>query len=288
MLQEGLIIEIARKSILDKPIRLNHISILEAANTTTQPRIVIKVGEQAQASIVELYTSKGEFSAFTNVVTDIEVKPAAIFSHAKVVDESSQMTHISSTRVRLERDATFNDLNGCYAGGIVRQDLNVIIDGENAEANLNGIYVGSEQDHFDNHLNVIHRKPHARSSQAYKGVMGDKSRAVFNGKIIIERYAQKSDASQINKNLLLSDTAEVDTKPELWVDADDVKAAHGATVSQLDENEIFYFQTRGITRSKAEAMLARGFVEEIIYNENDSKVRTFVEGYLSKSFPSVK
>ena len=176
-------------------------------------------------------------------------------------------------------------MNAFFSGKIVRQDLNVILNGENAEANLNGVYVGSGDDHIDNHLNVIHRMPHARSSQAYKGALGDSSRGVFNGKIIIERDAQKTDASQLNKNLLLSDKAEIDTKPELWVDADDVKAAHGATVAQLDETEIFYFQTRGIDRPRAEAMLALGFVEEIIYSEKNPAIKEFLDLKLRSSFP---
>jgi Fe-S cluster assembly protein SufD len=285
VLDEGFVFEVEKKAALDKPVKISFVSSGSSEVTSVQPRVIYLMNELSEATVVESYSSLKDSSHFMNLVTDISLAKGAVFNHTKIVTESSSSIHIGATRVNLERDALFNNMNGCLTGKMVRQDLNVILNGENSEANLNGIYVGKGQSHFDNHLNLFHRKPHARSSQTYKGVLDDESRGVFNGKVVIERYAQKTDASQVNKNLLLSDKAEVDTKPELWVDADDVKAAHGATVSQLDENEIFYFQTRGIDREKAESMLARGFVEEVVYMENNLAVRKIVDKELANSFP---
>lgn len=284
MLEEGFVLMVHEKAVVEKPIKVTYVSINQKTEETVQPKIVIISGERSDFTLVEHFASIGSDGSFHNVVTDIEVRKGARLSHTRTVTEAEGCTHISAVRAVLDSDAVYTNMNACLSGEIVRQDLNVILDGKHAEAYLNGIYFNTENGHFDNHLNVIHRMPEAKSRQVYKGAMGGKSRGVFNGKIIIERDAQLSDAGQINKNLLLSDTAEIDTKPELWVDADDVKAAHGATVSQIDENEIFYLQTRGIDKVRAKNMLSRGFVEEVVYKETNDDVRGFVDSLLSLAF----
>jgi len=287
MLSDGFVLEIEKGLILDKPIRIAHVCSSLEKNVTVQPRFLLVINDLADVTICETIANLKESKHFLNTVTDIFQKKSSKVNYTKITEESSGTTHICSTKVYLERDASFSHMNACFGGGTVRQDLNVILDGENSEANLNGIYAGLKDSHIDNHISIFHKKPHTKSNQKYKGVLDDQSRGVFNGKVIIERDAQKTDAAQINKNLLLSDKAEVDTKPELCVDADDVKAAHGATVSQLDDNEVFYLQTRGISREVAERMLARGFLEEVLYEQKKSQIRSQLENVFSKFFPRV-
>ena len=287
MLSEGVCLEVADSAVVEKPIRVIHLNLDMSVQKTVQPRIVLRCGKFSKAALIQHFVCEGQATTFTNVVTELELMPGAHLSQMKIIKHSNQAVHVGVDRVTLSRDSVFSDMNACLSGKLVRQDLNVILNGENSEAHLNGIYVGKGYNHFDNHLNVVHRKPHATSTQTYKGVLGDHSRAVFNGKIIVERDAQKTDASQLNKNLLLSNSAEIDSKPELLVDADDVKAAHGATVSQLDENEVFYFQTRGIEKDTAESMLSKGFVDEVIFKEKNLLLRKTLEKEMADVFPNL-
>lgn len=295
MIRDGIFIKALKSREIDRPLRIVHLSTTsrekavndgavanDDTSVTVQPRLIIKMEENSKLDVLQHFSTNSD--AFYNVVSNVKLAPGAKLNHTKVVSESTESTHISTDRVSIDRSAVFNSMNLSIGGKLVRQDLNVYLNGEGAEAHLNGVYVGVESRHIDNHLNVFHAKPHTVSSQLYKGVMGGSSRGVFNGKIIIEKDAQKSDAKQLNKNLLVSDKAEVDTKPELWVSADDVKAAHGATVGQLSEDEIFYLQTRGINREIGKQILSKAFLQEVLYKISHDEIKNEVTNKFNSIF----
>jgi Fe-S cluster assembly protein SufD len=248
---------------VETPIHLLFISTAMEP-TVSHPRALIVAGEGAIATVIESYVSLDEDIYFTNAVTEVVAKEGAVINHYRLQEESERAFHVATTQVHQERASNYTSYAISLGGEIARHDLNVALTDENIEATIDGLYVVTGRQHTDSHTTIDHQKPHSTSHQLYKGILDARARAVFNGKVFVREGALLTDARQLNKNLLLSSDAHVDTKPQLEIFADDVKCAHGATVGQLEDEELFYLASRGIPTERARALLTYGFAEDVI------------------------
>ncbi len=242
------------------------------------PRIRILAGQNAQLRVMESYSSVG--ATLTNAVTEVELARDAMLEHTRYQDESLEATHIGQVWVHQEANSTYLSTNIQFGSAIGRCDINVYINGEHTETWLNGTYVGKGDQILDNHTRIDHALPNCHSFEVYKGILDDKSTGVFNGKIFVYEDAQKTDAKQTNQALLLSPTANINTKPQLEIFADDVKCTHGATVGQLRDDAMFYLRSRGIPRSEATNILVYAFAAEVIERITDAELRDQLEARL--------
>jgi Fe-S cluster assembly protein SufD len=258
----GAFLYIPKNVTLDVPIQLSFIVEGSENNLAVFPRLLIVADEGSSATIVESY--RGEGTYFTNAVVELVLKDNARLTHCKLQRENESAFHVANTAAVLGQSSSYDSTAITLGGQLSRHDISVKLDAEGAECHVDGLYLVSTGQHADTHSVIDHRKPQCSSHQLYKGILDGKSRAVFNGKIFVRHDAQKTDAMQTNKNLLLSNEARVDTKPQLEILADDVKCAHGAAVGQIDEDELFYLETRGINPSLARNLLTYGFAEEVI------------------------
>ena len=220
---------------------------------------------------------------FTNAVTEIVAGDGAVIDHYKVQLESPEAFHVATMQVSLGRSANFTTHNISLGGALVRNDIGATLS-EGAEATVNGLYLVNGTQHVDNHTVIDHAKPHGSSHELYKGILDGHASAVFNGRIIVRKDAQKTDSKQTNKNLVLSDDAVIDTKPELQIFADDVRCTHGATIGQLDAESLFYLQSRGIGKAQARSLLTQAFAQDIIDRIKIPELRNQLEKVLSEKF----
>jgi Fe-S cluster assembly protein SufD len=274
---DGAFVEIPAGVVLGEPLALVHLSTAPAEPVAIQPRALIALGAGAQATIVECYAGLEGGVYFTNAVTEIALGPNAALDHYKVQREGSQAFHVSLVEMRQERDSRFTSHNVSLGGALVRNDVNTTLGAPGAECALNGLYIAGGRQHVDNHTSIDHAASHCTSRETYRGVLDDRARAVFNGKIVVRPDAQKTDARQTNKNLLLSDEATIDTKPQLEIFANDVKCTHGATVGQLEEDAVFYLRSRGIGRKEARSILTYAFVCDVLAEMSVESVRATLE-----------
>jgi Fe-S cluster assembly protein SufD len=259
----GAFIYIPRNATVAAPIHL--LFVADAVdNPVVSPRILVVAEENSSATLIESYAGTDKSHYFTNAVTEFVLKDGARIEHYKVQRESAQAFHVATTAADLGTNASYDTTTITFGAQLSRHDVHVTMDHEGAECWVDGLYLVTAAQHTDTHSVIDHRKPHCTSHQLYKGILDGKSRAVFNGKIFVRHDAQKTDAMQTNKNLLLSNEARVDTKPQLEILADDVKCAHGAAVGQIEEDELFYLRTRGIHPDLARNLLTYGFAEEVI------------------------
>jgi Fe-S cluster assembly protein SufD len=290
LLIDGLFIHLDKSVRLEKPLALTFLqsagSPQEDSWTVSSPRIFIHLESLAEASILESVSSIDEGKTFSNSLTHGLLEAGARLTYCKVQNENQTAAHVGGARFVQKRDSHLENYQISLGARLCRQDLNVRLIGEGAEASLDGLYLVQGDQHVDNHTVIEHVSPLTTSSQLYKGILDDSSRAVFNGKVHIHPKAQKSNAAQLNSNLSLSMKAEVDTKPELQIEADDVKATHGATVGQLDPEQIFYFETRAIDKMQAVQILAQGFAQDVVDRISDAQlrapIRTLVNEKLSR------
>jgi Fe-S cluster assembly protein SufD len=250
-------------------------------DVAAHPRTIVLVGANAQCTIVETYKGKGEY--FTNAVTEIVVGEGAVVDHYKVQQEDSRAFHVATMQVQLGRSANFSSHSISLGGALVRNDANAVLS-EGADATLNGLYIVNGTQHIDNHTVIDHAKPHGTSHELYKGILDGQAHAVFNGRIIVRKDAQKTDSKQTNKNLVLSDDAVIDTKPELQILADDVRCTHGATIGQLDAESLFYMQSRGIGKSDARNLLTYTFAQDVVDRIKVQSLRDSLERILFEKF----
>ena len=252
-----------------------------ACATVAHPRILILVGANAQCTVVETYKGTGTY--FTNAVTEIVVGDRAVVDHYKVQQESVNAFHIATLQATIGRSAAFTSHSISLGGALVRNDVNATLS-EGSDATINGLYIVNGTQHVDNHTLIDHAMPHGTSHELYKGILDGKAHAVFNGKIIVRKDAQKTDSKQTNKNLVLSDDAVVDTKPELQIFADDVRCTHGATIGQLDAEALFYLQSRGIGKSQARSLLTYAFAQDVVDRIKVQSLRDSLEKILFEKF----
>lgn len=270
--------QVARGAVVEQPIEITHMASGDAA---FHPRTLILVGAGAQCTIVETYEGGGPY--FQNAVTEIVAGEGAVVDHYKVQRESAEAFHVATMQVQLGRSANFVTHNISLGAALARNDVGATLS-EGSEATLNGLYIVNGTQHVDNHTTIDHAKPHGTSHELYKGILDGKASAVFNGRIIVRKDAQKTDSKQTNKNLVLSDEAVIDTKPELQIFADDVRCTHGATIGQLDAESLFYLQSRGIGRSAARSLLTYAFAQDIVDRIKVSSLRDSLERILFEKF----
>jgi Fe-S cluster assembly protein SufD len=262
---EHVVLAVAPKAVIAPAIHVLHVVSADGAAVMAAPRVQIVAGERSEATIVESYATIGDAPAtFTNVVVQTAVGPGAILRHVKLQDESAQAFHLASTFIEVARAGTFTSQAITIGGRIARNDITAVLGGEGAECTLNGLYVADGDTLVDTHTTIDHAMPHCPSHEVYKGILAGRARAVFNGKIIVRPDAQKTDAKQTNKALLLTDDAQINTKPQLEIFADDVKCTHGAAIGQLDDDALFYLRARGIAALDARNMLIHAFAGEVL------------------------
>ncbi len=282
--QNGIVIEIPKEFYLAKPLQVLYVQNSERA---AYPKTLVKVGVRSKLSLIETYIG-GDQKSLTSAVTEIVVEPSAKLEYTRVQSEGKQTTHVGCSRIFLKEHASMEALT--YATGAVlnRHNMNVYCLGQESSAQVNGLTLGAGEQHHDNHTLIDHVVGHCTTTQLYKSILDGKSRAVFTGRVQIRENAQKASSEQLNKNLLLTSTAEADSKPELGIYADDVKATHGSTVGQLDAEELFYFMSRAIPADKAVEMLSLGFVNDLIDRVSNEQIRGWLSQHLAQSYRKMK
>ncbi len=263
-IQSGVFLWIPKNVRLETPLQITFVADGAEQNSANFPRLLIVAEENSSATVIENFISNGNARYFTNAICEIVLKDGAHLEHYRLQRESKEAFHISTTSAELFRSSRYDTTSINLGAQLARHDVSVILDQEGAETSVDGLYMAGQNQHTDTHSVIDHKQPHCSSHQLYKGILDDNARAVFNGKIFVREGAQKTDAMQTNKNLLLSDKARVDTKPQLEIYADDVKCAHGAAVGQIDPEELFYLETRGINPELGRNLLTYGFAEEVI------------------------
>jgi len=262
--QDGGFVHIPAGKQLEMPIHLLFISTAKEAGTTVHPRSLIIAGEGSQATVLESYVSVAGAPYFTNAVTELVLEEGAVVEHGKFQDESRNAFHVAAVHAQLGRSCNLIAHSIAAGARLSRNNIRTALAGEGVECTLNGLYLTRGDQLADHHMVVEHAQPHCNSHEYYNGILAGRSKGVFHGRILVRPAAQKTDAKQTNKNLLLSDEATVDTKPQLEIYADDVKCTHGATIGQLNEESIFYLRARGIGAETARRMLIHAFAGEII------------------------
>ena len=263
LLTDGPYVHIEKNTVAKKPVQLIWVSTEKGARAH-HPRILITAGENSQAEIVESFVDISSSGGYLNNVVGEYVLEAGANIHVYKVIEEGKGYHLATQRVRQQRDSHYTSHVFNLSGAIARNEISVLLDGEGAGCSLHGLYLTEGDELVDNRQEITHAKPNCTSWIGYKGVLDGKSNAVYTGKIYVDRIAQKTDSNQLNQNVLLSDKAQIDTKPQLEIYADDVKCTHGATIGQFSDELVYYFQTRGIAPDMARAMLTYGFADEVV------------------------
>jgi Fe-S cluster assembly protein SufD len=296
-IEDGASIYVPRSTVVEQPIYLLYVSAPDAAPVMNHPRNLIVVEENSQATIVEDYVSlsagQGPRSegapaaspAFSNTVTELVAAESAVVSHYMIVREADDAFNVSTLRIQQGRSSNVATHSILLGGALVRNNVHPVLAGEGAECLINGLFMANGRQHMDNYMLVEHASPHCNSRQFYNGILNGQSHGVFHGRIIVHKDAQKTDAKQTNRNLLLCDDAQIDTKPQLEIYADDVKCTHGATIGQVDENALFYLRSRGLEEVAAKHLLLQAFANECMDRMNSGLVRDHVERLVTECLP---
>jgi Fe-S cluster assembly protein SufD len=279
---DGVYIHVSAKMQIKTPIEVTHITT--GSNVLSHVRNVIVCEAFAKAEIVQQFVSENANGCFTNAVTEISVGTNASLTIEKLQHENDSCFHIATEQVEQAKDSHFTINTITLNGGLVRNNLNILVNGQNCDTNLNGAYILKDNQHVDNHTVVDHKVAHCLSNELYKGVIDGKATAVFNGKVFVRKDAQKINAFQSNGNVLLSDDATVNSKPELEIYADDVKCSHGSTTGQLDEEAVFYLRARGISEKGARQLMVGAFVGEVFAKIGNEAVTAKIHDILSHRF----
>jgi Fe-S cluster assembly protein SufD len=282
--EDGAFVYIPDGVVVERPIHVIHIAVPGTAPEMFHPRNLFVFAPRSQASLIESYigTNRNGSGApyFTNAVTKILGREESIVSHYKLQRETANAFHIATVRAEQGRGSTFSSLSFSFGGALTRNELSAKL-AEGSDCALNGVYVAGGRQHVDTHTEIDHAEPRAASRELFKGILNGRSSAVFNGRIIVRKDAQKTDARQTNRNLVLSEDATINTKPELRIYADDVRCTHGATIGQLDEEAIFYLRSRGIARQAAREMLTGAFARELVSTITPEAVRNYFDAILT-------
>jgi Fe-S cluster assembly protein SufD len=287
-MEEGTFVYITKGTVLDEPIHLLYISTTASHPIITHPRNLIVMDENSQATVVEDYASFGSDIYFSNVVTEAVVGENSVLTHYFIERESKKAFNVSTLRVQQARSSNVVTHSVLIGGALVRSNVHPVLAGEGGECIINGLFMSTGRQHMDNYMKVEHASPHCNSRQLYKGILDGKSHGVFHGRIIVHKDAQKTDAKQTNKNLLLSEEAQIDTKPQLEIYADDVKCTHGATIGQMDRDSIFYLRSRGIAEESARTLLLLAFAGENLQRMDVKPIRKCLEGLVAQWFSQGK
>lgn len=277
---DGVVVYIADNQTLEEPIILRMLGDTTTENVGAMVRNLVIVGKNSEVKIAEAYRTIGLNNSFTNAVTEIYIGQDARVDYYKVQNESDLASHVGTTQVYQRDRSYFYAATFTINGGFVRNNLNIILDGEHIETFMYGLYVPNAAQHVDNHTVVDHRKPNSVSNELYKGILLDKSTGVFNGKIFVQEDAQKTNAYQNCRNVIVSKDATMNTKPQLEIWADDVKCSHGTTTGQLNDEAIFYMQSRGIPKKEAIRLQLLAFAEDVVSKIKIDTIHSYLEGLI--------
>ena len=261
---EGSFIHIPKNIQVDKPIQIIYFSTGKNESVLYQPRNLVVVDENSQVEIIEKYHSLNDNSVLVNTVTEIYADKKSNIKHYKIQNDNNTSSLIDNTFVSQEHSSSYSLHTFSFGGELIRNNLNIFQNDERIESSINGITIIDDNQHVDHNTLIHHRKPNCNSYQDYKGIFGGKSVGVFNGRVLVEKEAQKTNAFQANNNVLISDKAAINTKPQLEIFADDVKCSHGCTIGQLDKNALFYLRSRGIAEKEATALMMYGFANKVL------------------------
>ncbi len=286
--KDGAFIYIPDGKIIEDPIHILYLGLSEGTKILSQPRNLFVAGKNSQATIIEHYGSLDDGIYFTNTVTEIFADENAVVDHIKLQDENRNAFHIARMEVDQERNSNFSSSMISFGAGLSRNDFNTRFNDTGGECMLNGLFMIDGDQLFDVHTMIDHAKPHCNSHEHYKGILDGNSRGVFNGKVMVRPDAQKTNAFQENNNVILSDRALVNTKPQLEIFADDVKCSHGATIGQIEDEALFYLKTRGIGDETARGMLIHAFADEVVNSIKVEPIRNYLEGILTNKFNPVQ
>ena len=278
---DGALVEVAPGVQLEKPIELLFVSGCSGEGFLSLPRNLVILGEGSQCSIIERHISFGAERSLSNSLTEIILDKNATLNYCCAQDQAERTFHVGGLFARLAHSAKLKATTVTVGKAWVRNDARIDLDAEGAHANLDGAYLAFGRCHVDNHTHISHNAPECTSRECYKGVLGDRGHAVFHGRIVVQPHAQKTDSEQSNQNLLLSADAQIDTKPQLEIYADDVKCAHGATVGQMDEAALFYLVSRGVDRETARRMLTQAFAAEILETVTPPALQSYLASHVS-------
>ena len=282
---EGVLIHVPRGAVWEKPVYIVHVSVPETGPALVSPRLLVVVEDSAQVELIEHFATDAQSqNGFVNSLTEIHCGANSRVQHYRINLEEEHQLHIGGVHVDLWRDARYQGFTLAEGSTLKRLDYQIAHQGAGASAVLDGVYLPRHQQLLDYHTNVEHKAPHCTTAEVFRGIVADDARAVFNGRIHIHPHAQKTLAELNNRTLLTSDRAEIDTKPELEIYADDVKCAHGATVSQIDADALFYLRSRGLTLEQARSMLSFGFINELLQGIAQPAVRDYLHRHLQKVF----
>ena len=284
LFRDGVLLWLASGVTVDRPIQLVMVTTSHGTPTANFPRIVIVAGQSSSATVVESHVGSGG-DTLACPVAELVLQPDSALRHVTMHEENPSASHVAVRQARLARDSRLHCHTVTLGGGLVRTDLDVVLEAEGAHASLDGLSVTSDGQHVDNHVRVHHRAPLCTRRQLYKGILDGSSRTVFNGRIVVDRGAQKTDARQSNRNLILSDDALAHSNPQLEILADDVRCTHGSTVGRLDDNALFYLQSRGLDRASAESLLTYAFASEVVQSITVDEVRGRLERALLSRLP---
>ena len=281
--QDGAYVHIPRGMVVEEPICLLFVSVSDATPVMNHPRNLIVADEDSQATIVEEYVSLGQSAIFCNAVTELIAADNTVLSHYRIEREQASTFNISTLGMQQGRSANIASHSVLFGGALVRNNVHPVLAGEGGECLINGLFLGNDRQHLDNYMLVEHASPHCSSRQFYNGILDDHAHGVFHGRIIVHKDAQKTDAKQTNRNLLISDDAQIDSKPQLEIFADDVKCTHGATIGQIDEEALFYLRSRGIGEAAARSLLLLAFAGECLARMKQGPVRSHIEALVNQN-----
>jgi Fe-S cluster assembly protein SufD len=284
-LEDGAFIYVPRGRVLLTPLHVVYISTLQEQPLMTHPRTLIVAEPGSQVSVVESYVTLDGVQYLTNAVTELVAGENAVVDHYRLQREDDEAFHISTLRIEQQRNSTVSSHCATLDGALTRNNVHAVMSGEGGDLDLSGLYMLRGSQHVDNHLRVEHAAPHCNSREYYKGILMDAAHGVFTGRIVVHKDAQKTDAKQTNMNLLLSGDAQVDTKPQLEIFADDVKCTHGATIGQIDREALFYLRARGIDEATARSLLIYAFASESIGRIKVKALRDVLEALLFAESP---
>lgn len=274
---DGVVIRVPDNTTVEQPIILRYITDARDKNIAAQPRNLIAVGKNAEVMVAEAYRTLGDRSSFVNVVTEIALSRDARMQYYKVQNETEKAYHIGTTQVNQSDNSHFYSATVTLNGNFVRNNLNIVLNGQHAEAFMYGLYMPNGRQHVDNHTLVDHAMPNSYSKELYKGILDDNSTGVFNGKIFVRPDAQKTNAYQSCKNVVLSPGASMNTKPQLEIFADDVKCSHGTTTGKLNDEALFYMRSRGIPKDEARSLLLYAFSQDVLSQIKIQSIRDYLE-----------
>lgn len=280
--QSGLHIEVEKGKVIEETIAIINITDSSEGKVIASPRHIAFIGQNSQATIADVNLSFGDYDTFSNTSLEVNVAQDGLLNLYTITKEPAHSVQVNNTYIRQHQNSVLNAVTIDFDGKLIRNNLRIDLSGEFCESNLSGLYMPSNKSQIDNHTTVDHQMANSNSNELYKGILDDESTGVFNGKIFVRQDAQKTNAFQSNKNILLTDEATINTKPQLEIWADDVKCSHGCTTGQLDNDQLFYLRARGIGADKARAMLLHAFAEEVIEKIKPEPIRQYLESILNQ------